>query len=71
MKTYCWDYIIPEHFTKTGIELDQLRIDWNQTLLTTLNHIVNENKLEKVLLDKTINLIVVEHKDRLARFGLN
>lgn len=28
-------------------------------------------KLEKVLLDKTINLIVVEHKDRLARFGLN
>lgn len=28
-------------------------------------------KLEKVLLDKSINLIVVEHKDRLARFGLN
>lgn len=28
-------------------------------------------KLEKILLDKTINLIVVEHQDRLARFGLN
>jgi predicted site-specific integrase-resolvase len=28
-------------------------------------------KLEKVLLDKSINFIVVEHKDRLARFGLN
>jgi predicted site-specific integrase-resolvase len=28
-------------------------------------------KLEAILLDKTINLIVVEHKDRLARFGLN
>jgi len=28
-------------------------------------------KLEKILLDKTINLIVIEHSDRLARFGLN
>lgn len=28
-------------------------------------------KLESVLLDKNINLIVVEHKDRLSRFGLN
>jgi len=28
-------------------------------------------KLEQILLDRTINLIVVEHKDRLARFGLN
>lgn len=28
-------------------------------------------KLESILLDKTINLIVVEHKDRLARFGTN
>lgn len=28
-------------------------------------------KLESLLLDKSINLIVVEHKDRLARFGLN
>lgn len=28
-------------------------------------------KLEKILLDKTITTIVVEHKDRLARFGLN
>lgn len=28
-------------------------------------------KLEKILLDKSINLIVVEHKDRLVRFGLN
>ena len=29
------------------------------------------NKLEKLLLDKTISIIVVEHKDRLCRFGLN
>lgn len=28
-------------------------------------------KLEKILLNRSINLIVVEHKDRLARFGLN
>lgn len=28
-------------------------------------------KLEKLLLDKSITTIVVEHKDRLARFGLN
>lgn len=28
-------------------------------------------QLEKILLDKTITRIVVEHKDRLARFGLN
>lgn len=28
-------------------------------------------KLEKLLLDPSIELIVVEHKDRLARFGLN
>lgn len=28
-------------------------------------------KLEAILLDKTITIIVVEHEDRLARFGLN
>ena len=28
-------------------------------------------KLEKLLLDTTISIIVVEHKDRLARFGIN
>lgn len=28
-------------------------------------------KLEKLLLDDTISIIVVEHSDRLARFGLN
>lgn len=28
-------------------------------------------KLESILMDKSVNLIVVEHKDRLARFGLN
>ena len=28
-------------------------------------------KLENLLLDKDIDVIVVEHKDRLARFGLN
>ena len=31
----------------------------------------NRPKLEKILLDKGIDIIVVEHKDRLARFGLN
>lgn len=28
-------------------------------------------KLEKILIDNSITHIVVEHKDRLARFGLN
>ena len=28
-------------------------------------------KLEKLLIDKNIDIIVVEHKDRLARFGVN
>lgn len=28
-------------------------------------------KLEKLLLDKSIKIIVVEHKDRLCRFGMN
>ena len=28
-------------------------------------------KLEKLLTDKSIGIIVVEHKDRLARFGVN
>ena len=28
-------------------------------------------KLESILLDRTINLIVCEHSDRLARFGLH
>ena len=28
-------------------------------------------QLEKLLLDRTVTRIVVEHKDRLARFGLN
>lgn len=28
-------------------------------------------KLEKLLLDKSVEIIVVEHKDRLSRFGLN
>ena len=31
----------------------------------------NRPKLEKLFLDNSVNLIVVEHKDRLARFGLN
>lgn len=31
----------------------------------------NRPKLEKLLLDKGIDIIVVEHKDRLARFGIN
>ena len=31
----------------------------------------NRKQLEKLLLDRTVTRIVVEHKDRLARFGLN
>lgn len=31
----------------------------------------NRPKLERLLVDSSINLIVVEHSDRLARFGLN
>lgn len=31
----------------------------------------NRPKLEKLLLDDSITHIIVEHKDRLARFGLN
>lgn len=31
----------------------------------------NRKQLEKILTDKSITRIVVEHKDRLARFGLN
>lgn len=31
----------------------------------------NRKKLERLLEDRSIDLIVVEHKDRLARFGVN
>ena len=31
----------------------------------------NRPKLEKLLTDKTIDIIIVENKDRLARFGVN
>ena len=31
----------------------------------------NRKQLEKILVDRTVTRIVVEHKDRLARFGLN
>lgn len=42
-------------------------------IVTEIGSGLNDNriKLEKLLLDKTITKIVVEHKDRLARFGLN
>jgi predicted site-specific integrase-resolvase len=42
-------------------------------IITEIDSGLNDErkKLEKILLDKSINLIVVEHKDRLARFGLN
>lgn len=42
-------------------------------IITEIDSGLNDNrpKLESILLDKTINLIVVEHKDRLARFSLN
>lgn len=31
----------------------------------------NRKKLNKILLDPTITIIIVEHKDRLSRFGFN
>lgn len=31
----------------------------------------NRKKLENLLTDRSIDVIVIEHKDRLARFGLN
>ena len=31
----------------------------------------NRPKLEKLLIDTNIDIIIVEHKDRLARFGIN
>lgn len=42
-------------------------------IVTEIGSGLNDNrpKLEKILLDDSITKIVVEHKDRLARFGLN
>ena len=44
-----------------------------ENIVTEIGSGLNDNrpKLEKLLLDDTITKIVVEHKDRLARFGLN
>lgn len=44
-----------------------------EMIVTEIGSGLNDNrpKLEKILLDKSITKIVVEHKDRLARFGLN
>lgn len=42
-------------------------------IITEIGSSLNDNrpKLEKLLTDKTIDIIIVEHKDRLARFGIN
>ena len=42
-------------------------------IVTEVGSGLNDNrpKLEKLLLDNSLTKIVVEHKDRLARFGLN
>lgn len=42
-------------------------------IITEIGSGLNDNrpKLEKLLTDKTIDIIIVEHKDRLARFGIN
>jgi predicted site-specific integrase-resolvase len=42
-------------------------------VITEIGSGLNDNrpKLEKLLMDKSITKIVVEHKDRLSRFGLN
>lgn len=44
-----------------------------ESIVTEIGSGLNDQrpKLEKLLLDKTINIIIVEHKDRLARFGVN
>jgi predicted site-specific integrase-resolvase len=44
----------------------------NQIVKETASGLNDERpKLERLLLDNTITTIVVEHKDRLARFGFN
>lgn len=42
-------------------------------IITEIGSGLNDNrpKLEKLLLNEKIKLIIIEHKDRLARFGLN
>lgn len=42
-------------------------------IVTEIGSGLNDNrpKLESILIDKSFTKIVVEHKDRLARFGLN
>lgn len=42
-------------------------------IVTEIGSGLNDNrvKLESILLDTSISIIVVEHKDRLARFGIN
>lgn len=44
-----------------------------EKIITEIGSGLNDQrpKLEKLLTDKTIDIIVVEHKDRLARFGVN
>jgi putative resolvase len=44
-----------------------------EDIITEIGSGLNDNrpKLEKILIDKSITKIVVEHKDRLVRFGLN
>ena len=44
-----------------------------EKIITEIGSGLNDNrpKLEKLLTDKTIDIIIVEHKDRLARFGVN
>ena len=44
-----------------------------EKIITEIGSWLNDQrpKLEKLLTDKTIDIIIVEHKDRLARFGLN
>jgi len=44
-----------------------------EIVVTEIGSGLNDNrpKLEKLLLDNSITKIIVEHKDRLARFGLN
>ena len=44
-----------------------------EKIITEIGSSLNDKrqKLEKLLTDKTIDIIIVEHKDRLARFGVN
>ena len=54
-----------DYCSKNGIKISE---EYNE-IASGLNQ--NRPKLNKILRDSSINTIVVEHKDRLTRFGFN